>query len=100
WSLYTARELRIFASYTSFDNARFGLDATAPSLIALTIGNLLIWLLTLSIGKPYIQQRQVRYLCDRLRVEGTVDVGRIAQSQAPLSKRGEGLFDAFDMGGI
>ncbi|MBC8037872.1 MAG: DUF898 domain-containing protein [Rhizobiales bacterium] len=100
WSFYTARELRVFASYTSFDNARFSLDATAGSLISLVVGNLLIWIFTLGIGTPYVQQRMVRYLCDRTKVEGTVDVERIAQSQAPLGKLGEGLADAFDVGGI
>lgn len=100
WSFYTARELRLFASYTSFDNARFSMDATAGNLIALVLGNLMIWIFTLGIGAPYVRQRLVRYLCERIKVEGTVDVNRIAQSQAPLDKMGEGLADAFDVGGI
>ena len=100
WSFYTARELAIFASYTTFDTARFRLDATAGSLIALVLGNLLIWIFTLGIGQPYVQQRLVRYLCDRIKVDGTIDVGAIRQSMAPLAKVGEGLADAFDVGGI
>ena len=100
WSFYSARELRVFASYTSFDNARFSMSATAGNLIALVIGNLFIWIFTLGIGAPYVRQRMVRYLCEHIRVEGTVDVDQIAQSQAPLDKRGEGLADAFDVGGI
>ncbi len=47
-----------------------------------------------------MRQRLVRYLCERIKVEGTVDVAHIAQSQAPLDKMGEGLADAFDVGGI
>ena len=35
-----------------------------------------------------------------LRVEGTVDVDGIMQSTAPLATMGEGLADAFDIGGI
>jgi uncharacterized membrane protein YjgN (DUF898 family) len=66
----------------------------------LAIGNLLIWLLTLGIGRPYVQQRLVRYLCDRISVEGRVDVDSIRQSMAPLDSMGEGLADAFDVGGI
>ena len=100
WSFYTARELRLFASYTSFDNARFSMDATAGNLIRLVIGNLLIWIFTLSIGAPYVRQRLVRYLCERIKVQGTIDVNHIAQSQAPLDRTGEGLADAFDVGGI
>ncbi len=100
WSFYSARELRVFASYTTFENARFTMDATAGNLIRLMIGNLLIWIFTIGIGTPYVRQRLVRYLCERIKVDGTIDADQIAQSQAPLDKLGEGLADAFDVGGI
>jgi uncharacterized membrane protein YjgN (DUF898 family) len=100
WAFYTARELSVFAAYTTLDQARFRLDATAGSIIALTIGNLLLWIVTLGIATPYIQQRLIRYICDRITVEGEVDVDRILQSRAPLSTTGEGLADALDIGGI
>lgn len=100
WAYYTARELSVFASYTTLDRARFRLDASAISIIALTLGNLLLWLFTLGIATPFIQQRLIRYICDRLTIEGEVDVDRILQSKAPLGTTGEGLADAFDVGGI
>ena len=100
WALYSARELKLFASFTTIDMARFRLDATAGSLILLSLGNLLLLIFTLGIAAPFIQQRTVRYLCDRMTVEGTVDVDRIMQSKAPVSRTGEGLADAFDVGGI
>ena len=100
WALYTARELKLFASFTSIDKARFQLDATSGSLILLSLGNLFLWIFTLGIAAPFIQQRTVRYLCDRMTVEGTVDVDRIMQSLAPVTRTGEGLADAFDVGGI
>jgi hypothetical protein len=37
-------------------------------------------------------------MCDRIEVIGTVDVGRIAQSQSAMDRTGEGLADAFDLG--
>ena len=100
WSFYTARELSTFASYTSFGDAAFRLDATAGSIIRLVIGNLLLTIFTLGIATPYVQQRLIRYLCDRLHVSGTVDVDRIRQSQAAIDPTGEGLADALDIGGI
>ena len=100
WAIYKAHELSVFANYTGIDQARFKLDATALSLIGLTIGNLLLWIFTLGIATPYVEQRLVRYLCDRIRVEGTVDIDSIMQSKAPLGTMGEGLADAFDVGGI
>lgn len=100
WAIYTAKELRTFAEYTRFDGAPFRLEATTGSIIGLTIVNLLILLLTLGIGWPYINRRVVRYVIERLHLDGHVDIDRIAQSKVPLESRGEGLADAFDVGGL
>jgi uncharacterized membrane protein YjgN (DUF898 family) len=78
WAIYTAKEMRTFANYTRFDGAQFKLNATAPSLIWLTISNILLFIITLTIARPYIV--------------------RIQQSQAAMPKRGEGLADAFELG--
>jgi len=98
WAIYSAKELATFAAYTRAGNATFKLNATAGSLISLVIVNLLILIFTLGIGRPFMQQRLIRYMCDRLEVVGTIDVHRIAQSQAALDRSGEGLADAFDLG--
>ena len=100
WAVYTARELIQFATYTSFDGARFRFDATTGSIIRLAIGNALLSVLTLGVAAPFVQQRLVRYLCDRVRIDGTVDIDRIRQSRAPVSSMGEGLADALDVGGL
>jgi uncharacterized membrane protein YjgN (DUF898 family) len=97
WTTYTAREMMLFAEYTTFDNARFRFDVTVTSLIGLWFGNLLIMIFTLGIGQPYVVQRLMRYMCDRLSVDGTVDVAAIQQSTAAIDKRGEGLVEAFDI---
>jgi uncharacterized membrane protein YjgN (DUF898 family) len=100
WAFYVAREMSIFASYTTIDQARFQLNATGGSLILLILGNLLLVIFTLGIATPIAQQRLVRYLCDRLTVHGTVDINAIMQSREALARTGEGLADAFDVGGI
>ena len=100
WAIYSAKELATFASYTRAGNATFKLNATAGSLISLVVGNLLILIFTLGIGRPFIQQRLIRYMCDRMEVIGTIDVDKIAQSQAAMGRTGEGLADAFDLGVI
>lgn len=100
WAIYTAKELRTFAAYTRFDGAQFQLSATTWSVIWLTIVNLLILIFTLGQGWPYIQQRLVRFMVDRLTLDGKIDINRIAQSTAKLDGRGEGLADAFDVGGL
>ncbi len=100
WSFYKAREMVLFAQYTSFDNAHFRLNATGWSLVGLWFGNLLLVIFTLGIAAPFTVQRMVKYFVDRLEVVGWVNVGQIMQSQQALESRGEGLMDAFDIDGI
>jgi uncharacterized membrane protein YjgN (DUF898 family) len=98
WAIYTAKEMRTFANYTRFDGAQFRLNATAGSIIWLTIVNLLLLVITLGTAFPFIIQRSIRYMIDRMTLEGAIDIDRIRQSTAALPTRGEGLADAFDLG--
>ena len=100
WAFYTAREMTMFANCTKLGTAQFSLRATPGSIISLTLGNFFLWLLTLSIATPFIQQRSICYICDRLDVTGTVDIDKIRQSTAQLDSTGEGLADALDIGGL
>ena len=40
---------------------------------------------------------EARYFIQRLSADGTIDLARIAQSEAALDRRGEGLAQAFDV---
>jgi uncharacterized membrane protein YjgN (DUF898 family) len=100
WAVYSAKELRTFANYTRFDGAQFHLQATTGSVIWLTAVNVVILIFTLGIGWPFVQQRLVRFMVDRMSLEGAIDVSRIQQSLAEKPTRGEGLADAFDVGGL
>lgn len=100
WAFYSAREMALFAAYTTLDRVRFTLNATGGSLVALILGNLFLVILTLGIATPFAHQRTIRYLCDRLSCEGMVDIDSILQSPAPIGRTGEGLADAFDVGGL
>ena len=100
WAIYTAKELRTFANYTRFDGVPFILNATTGSVIWLTIINLLLIVFTLGIAWSFVQQRTVKFAVDRMKLDGLVDVDRIRQSSARMDTRGEGLADAFDVGGL
>lgn len=97
WSLYTARELNVFTSYTTYPGLRFSFNATAGSLITLWLGNMAIIIFTLGILSPYAEQRVMRYFVERIAVDGQVDFAAIKQSQAAVDSRGEGLIDALDL---
>jgi uncharacterized membrane protein YjgN (DUF898 family) len=100
WAVYSAKEMRTFATYTRFDGVPFTLNATAGSIIRLTVINLLLIIFTLGIAWPFVQQRVVKFVVDRLKLEGLIDIDRIRQSSAKMDSRGEGLADAFDVGGL
>ena len=100
WAFYAAREMSVFASYTTLDQARFQLDATGGSLILLILGNIMLIVFTLGIAIPFAQQRLVRYFCTRLTVHGMVNVNQIMQSREVVGRTGEGLADAFDVSWI
>ncbi len=100
WVVYKAAELRYFADCTTFGDLQFRLNATVWSLITLTLGNILIMLFTLGIGRPFVQRRLMRYVVERLETDGTVDIAAIQQSQQQLDRTGEGLAEAFDIDGF
>jgi uncharacterized membrane protein YjgN (DUF898 family) len=100
WSIYQAKEYRAFAAYTSLARARFKLEARAPSLLGLWVGNLFIIILTIGVFWPFVLQRNIRYFCDRLTVDGGVPLASIKQSTQPMLKRGEGLAEVFDIDGF
>jgi uncharacterized membrane protein YjgN (DUF898 family) len=100
WAVYVAKELRTFADYTRFDGVPFKMDVSAWSVISLTVINVLLIIVTLGIAMPFVQQRLVKFMVDRIQLEGLIDVDRIRQSTVAKEGRGEGLADAFDVGGI
>lgn len=98
WAIYTAKEIRTFANYTRFDGAQFKLEVRSWGMVWLTISNIVLFTITLSIARPFIIQRNMRYFVNRLSLDGAIDIDRIQQSTAAQPKRGEGLADAFDLG--
>lgn len=97
---YKAKELSYIAECTRFEGLSFRFDVTTWSLIRLVVGNYLILVLTLSFGYPFAQLRKFRYLCQRLEAVGEVDFESIRQSAHARPSIGEGLADAFDLGGV
>jgi uncharacterized membrane protein YjgN (DUF898 family) len=96
-SWYFARLTNHLANHTAIQNARFNLKAKPGGLLWQMVSNYLITALSFTILAPVAQARFLKYMVDRLRVDGTIDPAAIAQSKAALDKRGEGLATAFDV---
>jgi uncharacterized membrane protein YjgN (DUF898 family) len=99
WSLYYAQEYRYFASQTTLEGLRFGLDVKGWSMLWLFVSNTLMSALTLTILGPLAEARVARYFVQRLSANGRIDFAAIQQSEAKLSRTGEGLAEAFDVEG-
>lgn len=94
---YSSRMLNYFASETRYHGCSFRLNATVPSLVWLVASNFLLRTLSLGVLSPIAQARSMRYLVDRLSIEGDADWPAVAQNPDALMARGEGLAEAFDV---
>lgn len=97
---YQAAMMRRKAEMIGFDGAKFQLDATFGSLLWLSFSNMLIFIFTLGLGEPIATARTFKYVFNRLTSTGAVDFDVIRQSANRGPSTGEGLADAFDVGGF
>jgi uncharacterized membrane protein YjgN (DUF898 family) len=94
---YSSRMFNYFASETRYHGCRFRLATTVPSLVWLVATNYLMRLLSLGVLSPVAEARTMRYIIERLSIEGTVDWPAVGQNPDALMARGEGLAEAFDV---
>ncbi len=94
---YSSRMFNYFAAETKYQGCSFRLRATVPSLIWLVASNYLIRTLTLTILSPVAEARSMRYIVDRLSLEGPIEWQAIGQNPDALLTRGEGLAEAFNV---
>lgn len=97
YAWYAAGRLNYFAAHTRLEGVPFKLRATVPSLLWLTATNTLLRILSLGFLSPVAEARSMRYIVERLSLEGAVNWTRIAQNPDALLKRGEGLAEAFNV---
>jgi len=97
---YMMAELRYQAAHTYLQDMRFEVDATTASVIWLIFSNLLLLIITLGLATPWIYIRNTRYISRYLKLDGQLDFSQIEQSSTEVNAAGEGLVQAFDVGGI
>jgi len=94
---YSSGMLNYFAAQTRFHGAGFELQATVPSLVWLTASNFLLRILSLGFLSPIADARAMRYIVDRLSIDGPIAWPQIGQNPDVLLKSGEGLAEAFNV---
>jgi uncharacterized membrane protein YjgN (DUF898 family) len=97
---YMAGVVRHVCAHTTLAEARFASTVTGFGLLWLAVGNLLIAVLTLGLGWPFVTHRNLRYLARNLHIEGAVAGAFLDRDTMKVPAFGEGLFQALDAGGI
>lgn len=98
---FAAARYRLFASGTTYaGNVAFKLDLTGGKFLRFSLFNLFLQIVTLGFASSFILIRGGRLMADCLQVIGAPDFEAISQSTAEMPKFGEGLGEAFDVGGF
>ncbi|MGL6044577.1 MAG: DUF898 family protein, partial [Sandaracinobacteroides sp.] len=97
---YRAEFHRQALAATSLGEVRFGFLATTTDWLKFYAGNLAWVVLTLGLGLLVLKYRQWRFWMEHLEIHGELDTEAIRQSVLAAPIQGDGLADAFDIGGI
>lgn len=97
---YRAAFLREALGATSIGPVRLGFSARLTDWLLWTLGNAAIVLLTLGIGWLVLLWRQWAFWMRHLTLDGAFDAELLEQSRMERPRQGEGLADAFDVGGF
>jgi uncharacterized membrane protein YjgN (DUF898 family) len=94
---YTTGVLNYFAAQTQLQGTAFTLTASVGSYVWVTATNYVIRVLSLGFLSPIAEARGMRYIVDRLSIDGPIAFDQIGQNPDALMKRGEGLAEAFNV---
>ncbi len=100
WAVYKKREYEYLTECLSYEGLSFRLNITYWGFLWLYVGNALILIFTLTLGRAFTQLRLFRFVCANLEVSGVIDFEAIRQSARERPGSGEGLADAFDVASI
>ena len=99
-TFYYAKFFETVVGGMTLENLEFGFHANSADWFKLMIGNVLLVIGTLGLGLVFLPYRNWKFLITHLEAYGTIDLDQLTQSQTEISKHGEGLLDAFDIGAI
>jgi len=100
WQWYNAAKYRLFARHSRLDSLGFTMQLTGWALAKFTMANLALLIFTVGLAVPWILHRRANFYAKRLMVHGMIDYSGVGQSPLRAPETGEGLADAFDIGGI
>jgi uncharacterized membrane protein YjgN (DUF898 family) len=94
----------VFAAFNmgslNFSDLENVANPASPIIRALPFAILALFFLPLALVGPFIRYRHWKFFVDYMQAFGEVDLDDLTQSDTAISKTGEGLLDAFDIGAI
>lgn len=97
---YRGKALHHFVSVTRFHGHDLTSSITGFGYMWLIVSNVLLAIVTLGLAVPYIYKRNLNFVERHVGLQGSGDFSALLQSTQEKPTRGEGLADAFDIGGI
>lgn len=97
---YYAFVYNYIAGKTAIAGLRFGGTVRTWPMFGYVVVNLLILLLTLGLGFPWVLHRVMNFIVANVVVEGELDAELVRQSQLAPPSTGEGLLELLDTGVI
>ena len=97
---FYAKFFREAVSGLSLSTLDFQFTATTKQWLKLFLGDIALVICTLGIGYIFLSYRHWKFFITHMEATGEVILDELTQSETRMSKHGEGLLDALDMGAI
>jgi uncharacterized membrane protein YjgN (DUF898 family) len=96
WFWFLARKQRFFWEHTSFGSVHFRSTITGRALLNLSLGNLILLVVTLGLAWPWIAVRSVNFALKYVTLQGPLDLENIRQEAQTATATGEALSGFMD----
>ncbi len=101
WGVFFLRFLAArhnhYWNHTKFVTARFNLNIDERDFVKLHIVNYILLIFSLGIAYPYVQIRNIKFLLDRLSLQGDLDLVAIQQDARTPTALGEEVASFLDI---
>ena len=97
WLKFFALRHNHYWNHTKFVTARFNLNMNERDFVKLHVINYILLIFTLGIAYPFVEIRNIRFLLERLKLQGELDLVSIQQDARTPSALGEEVASFFDI---
>jgi uncharacterized membrane protein YjgN (DUF898 family) len=97
---FYSKYFRLAVGGLRLHNLEFDFRARALDWVLFFLANMAIVICTLGIGYIFMPYRNWKFFIDHMEAYGEINIDELTQSETAVTKHGEGLLDAFDVGAI